>query len=252
MRELRYVVLLLLVPLLCGFDPFRSSNRNIEEGNAKLGAGKIKEALEHYEKAAKELPDEPGVHYNLGIAQYQLGQLDKAREALLRGTVATDPDLKAKSFYNLGNVLLEQKKYKEAVSAYVRSLLLKPAHRPSKWNLELALRRLQEEEKKKKEEEKKQKKDQKKDNKKDKKDSKDQKDGKQSQPKQQENKDKQQQGKKQKQEPRRAEKDKPKPKPDEQQMQDVLNALDRNDRTLQRQRARRMMGQGMPRVIKDW
>jgi Ca-activated chloride channel homolog len=250
------IPLLLLAPLLCGFDLFRSSNTNVEEGNAKLGAGKLKEALEYYEKAAKELPDEPGVHYNLGIALHQLGQFDRARQELLKGTAAADPVLKERSFYNLGNVLLEQKKYKEAVAAYTRALQLSPSHHAAKWNLELALRKQQEEEKKKKEEEKKKKKDQKKDNKKDGKQQKDQKDDKgqsKKQPEPKKDQGKQQQGKKQqKQDPRRADKQQPKPRPDQQQMNDVLNALDRSDRNLQRQRARAMMGQGVPRPVKDW
>jgi Ca-activated chloride channel homolog len=252
------IPLLLLAPLLCGFDLFRSSNTNVEEGNAKLGAGKLKEALAYYEKAAKELPDEPGVHYNLGIALYQLGQFDRARQELLKGTAATDAGLKEKSFYNLGNVLFEQKKFKEAVAAYTRALQLSPGHVAAKWNLELALRRQQEEEKKKKEEEKKKKEEEKK---KEKKDGKQQKDGQQKddkgqagkQPEPKKDQGKQQQGKKQqKQDPRRANKQQPRPRPDQQQMNDVLNALDRSDRNLQRQRARAMMGQGVPRPVKDW
>jgi Ca-activated chloride channel homolog len=256
-RYLKFIFIALALPALYGFDPFRSSNRNTEEGNAKLGAGKLKEALDYYEKAVKEAPDEPGAHYNLGLALSGMGQFDRAREELLKATMAPDRALRAKSFYNLGNVHFEQKRYKDAVAAYTRSMQLNPSHRAAKWNLELALRKVQEEkkeeEKKKKEEEKKKKNQQK--DKKDKKDNKDNKDNKDKKD------DKEQKDKQQKPQPKKDQKQQPEkkepqrkeePKPQNQQMEDVLNALDRNDKNLQRKRARMIMGTDNRRPEKDW
>jgi tetratricopeptide (TPR) repeat protein len=251
MKSWREILLLLaLTPLLCAFDPFRSSNSHVEQGNALLSAGKVKEALEQYQRAARELPDEPGVHYNLGIAHYRLGQLEQARQALLRATGVAEPELRAKAFYNLGNVHLDQKRWKDAVNAYRQGLQLRPHHRASKWNLELALRRLREEEKK-------QKKDQKKDQRKDQK--KDQKDKKQSQDqKQQDQKQQQDQNREQKKQARNRPPDRnqdkqqgKRPQPPAE-MDQVLEALDRNDKNLQRRRARLLMGGDLPRPEKDW
>lgn len=254
-------LLLALVPLLWGFDPFRTSNTAVEEGNAKLGAGKYKEALEFYDRAAKELPDSAGVQYNRGIALSRLSKLQEARSALLKGTAAGDRDLKAKSFYNLGNVQLKLKQYKEAIDSYRRSLRLDHEHLPSKWNLEIALRQLKEQQKK---EQEKKKKDQqkKKDQPKDKQDQQQQgdkgqdkqQDKQQPQPKQQQKKKEdpqQQKDRGKQQQPQKADKDKPKPTPSQRQMSSVLDALDRNDRNLQRRRAR-LQGQGSRRPSKDW
>ena len=116
------LALLLLAPLLVGFDPFRTSNGNVEQGNARLKEGKVKEALEAYNEAAKELPEEQGVQYNRGVALHKLGRFDEARQALLKATTSADRALKAKSFYNLGNAYLSLKKPKDAIGAYVRSL----------------------------------------------------------------------------------------------------------------------------------
>ncbi len=257
-RQLMTLALVSLAPLLFGFDPFQSSNTNVEEGNAKLGAGKYKEALEYYDQAAKELPEEAGVQYNRGVALHRLGKFDKAREALSRATAASDRALKGKGFYNLGNTLFELKKYKEAADAFKTSLRLRSDHVPSKWNLELALRRIQEEEKKKKDQDKKNK-DQK-DNKKDKdknknkqQDKKDQKD-KQGQDKdkdKQKQQDKQKEQDKQKKKQERSDKDKERPQPQPRERDAVLDALERNDKNLQRQRLRGMMG-GRRRTQKDW
>jgi len=223
MRNTRILLvsLLALVPLLWGFDPFRTSNTEVEEGNAKLGAGKYKEALERYDRAAKALPDSAGVQYNRGIALSRLSKLKEARTALIKGTTAADQTLKHRSFYNLGNVQLKLKKYQQAVDAYRRALQLDPGHTASKWNLEIALRRLIEEKKKKKKQ----------------------------QQKKKDQQDKKDRGKKQ--QPKQGDKKKPKPSPSKRQMNSVLDALDRNDRNLQRRRARRR-GRGLRRPTKDW
>jgi Ca-activated chloride channel family protein len=249
------VALLIMVPLLWGFDPFRTSNTEVEEGNAKLGAGKHKQALSNYDQAAKELPDSAGVQYNRGIALSRLNKLKEARTALIKGTTAADPALKQKSFYNLGNVQLKLKQPKQAVDAYRRALQLDPGHVASKWNLEIALRRLKEEQKKKKKQQ--QKKDkQDKQNKKDQQ-QKDQQNKQQGdkQPKPKPKSDKKDPDKKKdrgkKQQPKQGDKQQPKPSPSKRQMNSVLDALDRNDRNLQRRRAR-MRGRGLRRPTKDW
>ena len=44
----------------------------------------------------------------------------------------------------MGNALLKQERYKDALDAYKHTLGLRPDDRRAKWNLELALRKLQE------------------------------------------------------------------------------------------------------------
>ena len=218
------IALLLVAPLLSGFDPFRSANGDVEQGNAKLGANKYKEALSHYDAAAKKLPDAPGVQYNRGIALHRLGRHKEAAEALGKATRTRDPELKRKSFFNLGSALLQQKKFKEAAEAFKGALRLAPWHRPSKWNLELAL----------KQDDKKQ-------------DDKKQDDKKQDQQKKQDDK-KQDQQKKQQQ---KKQQQKKQPSPSRRRMNSVLDALDRRDKNLQKRRARMRRG-GLQRPTKDW
>jgi tetratricopeptide (TPR) repeat protein len=266
--RLGWTVLLLLLPLLCGFEPFRSRNSEVQQGNEKLKSGKVKEALKLYDQAAKELPDDKGVHYNRGIALYRLGKFDEARQALSRATGSQDRSLKKRAFYNMGNALYQQKKYKDAVDAYRHALRVDPNHRPSKWNLELALRKIREEEKKKKQDEKK-----KKDNKQDQKnkdnksnnqkqsddkkqqDNKQQDDKKQQQKQQQkkkQKKDKQSNKQKQQQKQQQRKRAKQAP-PKQQQMRRALDALDKSDKNLQRRRLRLLYGGGRRRPPdKDW
>ena len=95
----------------------------------------------HYDKAVKKLPAEAGTHFDRGAALYALSRFDEAGEEFLRATEAKDPALKASAFYNLGNAFFKKEKFKEAVSAYTRSLGLKPDDKQAKWNLEIALRK---------------------------------------------------------------------------------------------------------------
>jgi Ca-activated chloride channel family protein len=184
--RLSQVGLLLLLPGLLGVDLLQSRNRATEAGNQRFTAGKPEEALAEYDRAAQKLSGDPGVQFNRGAALYALSRFDEAAEAFLRATEAKAQDRKAAAFYNLGNSYYQAKKWKEATAAFKKALAYDPADTRAKWNLELALRKKNEEEKNDKNNDKDQKndkndKDQKEDKKGDKQDeqaSKDNKDGK--------------------------------------------------------------------------
>ena len=63
-----------VAPLLFGFKPFERRNREVEQGNAALQAGKAEDALAHYDKAVAKLPGESGVHLDRGAALYALSR----------------------------------------------------------------------------------------------------------------------------------------------------------------------------------
>jgi Ca-activated chloride channel family protein len=141
-----------------GFDLLWSHNRNVARGNELLGKGKAKEALAEYDQALRRLPDDPGVRFNRALALAELGQLDEAQKDLVRASESRDAGLKARAHFNLGNALGRQEKWREAVEAFKHALAVDPRYFDAKWNLELAQRKLKEQEekeKKKQEEEKK-------------------------------------------------------------------------------------------------
>jgi len=136
--------LMVALPMWAGFDLFLRRDPNIEEGNKQLAAGKADEALKAYDKAAGALPDEPIVRFDRGSALYQLGKYPEAQKEFQRAAESHDPQLKADAWYNMGNALYKQDRYKEALDAYKHTLGLRPDDPRAKWNLELALRKLQE------------------------------------------------------------------------------------------------------------
>ncbi len=249
MKRLQEIALVLAFgPGLFGFGLLEKRDPEIEAGNAALKAGKADEALGHYDQAVKKLPADPGAHFDRGAALYALSRFDEAGQEFLRATEAKDPALKASAFYNLGNAYFKKEKFKDAVSAYTRTLGLAPGDKQAKWNLEIALR-------KQKDQEEKEKKQQDKDdqNKKDDKQNKDQdkKDDKKDD-KKQDQQDKQDQDKKDQQSKKdQSQKDKPdqqkqkqeqQPQPskpeEEKQIQSVLDNLERSQKDLEKERAR--------------
>jgi Ca-activated chloride channel family protein len=241
------LVVLLLAPLLCAFDPLRSSNRDVEQGNSAMKGGKAEEALAHYEKAVAKLPADPGAHFDRGAALYALSRFDEAGQEFLRATEAKDGALKEAAFFNLGNAFFKKDKFKEAVEAYKRALALDPRDQRAKWNLEIALRKQKDDDEKKKNDDQ----DKKEDKKEDKKDKKDQ-----SQKDKDKDKDKKDDKETKKDDDKQNDKKAQPPPPgkdaaDQQEIEAVLDSLERSPKDLEKQRARMRVIRRRP-PARDW
>jgi tetratricopeptide (TPR) repeat protein len=253
------LVLAMLMPFLGAWSPLERSNRDIEAGNASLKGGKAEEALAAYDKAVAELPGDAGAHFNRGNALFALSRFEEASAEFLRATQTTAPALRPLAFYNLGNSYFKNDKYEDAIAAYRHSLALDPTNRRAKWNLELALQKKKEADKKKEEEKKKQDDKQEQDKKnqdkkdQDKKDQKDQKDEEKrpddqqkEEEKQEQDSEQQQQQQEQKLQPEQAEK-----APDLREIDAVLDNLERSPKDLEKMRARLRAVRRAP-PAKDW
>jgi Ca-activated chloride channel family protein len=243
------LAILALLPLLFGFDLLKSSNRDVEQGNAAMKAGKAEEALAAYDKAATKLNADPGLHFDRGTALSALSRFDEAAQEFLRATEAKDGSLKAGAFYNLGNTFARQKKFKEAIEAYRRTLALDPRDNRAKWNLELALKQQKDEEKKKQDD--KNKDDKNKDDKnKDDKNKDDKKDDKKDQDKKDQDQKKPDDKKDQPQPQAQPQPDDQKPA-DQREIESVLDSLEKSPHDLEKKRAQmRAVRRRAP--AKDW
>ncbi|MBW2261651.1 MAG: tetratricopeptide repeat protein [Deltaproteobacteria bacterium] len=167
-----------ILPLACTFflaappadawNPLQSKNGKVKSGNKKFDKEKYGEALESYDKAALQLPDEAAVHFNRGDALFKMGagkspeedsgELDRAARAYADAISLAgeeQEDIKTSAFYNMGNVRFAQGRWEEAIAAYRQALKLQPGHTDAAYNLALALKKLEEEKKKEEEEKKK-------------------------------------------------------------------------------------------------
>jgi Ca-activated chloride channel homolog len=232
-------ILVMLFPFLTGFDLFMRRDPNVEEGNKHLAAGHADKALEAYDKAATALPDEPIVRFNRGTALYQSGKFAEAQKEFLRATESRDTALKADAYYNMGNSLMKQERFKDALDAYKHTLSLRRDDRRAKWNLELAHRRLKEQEQKKQQEQQQQSQDQK-----------DQKDQKDQNQKDQQAKDEQQKKEQQQQQEQQAKSEEQK-KEQQQKEQQAKEEQQKPDEKKEAQAAKKAEAPKEPKEVKE-
>lgn len=148
MRYRPVLPLVLLAPLLAGCN----------QGNRLYRDGEYRRAAEEYAGALAEGDRSPELRYNLGTALLQLEAHDSARAHLEAAASAGDSLVRGRAAYNAGNTDLapvfagrvplgeRRARLERAVAAYRRALLLDPEDADAKWNLELALRLLEQDE----------------------------------------------------------------------------------------------------------
>jgi Ca-activated chloride channel family protein len=163
-------------PPALAWDWLRSENGHVRDGNEALRAGDAQAAQAEYDRAAAELPSEPGVHLNRGLALLAQNEHDQAREAFLRATEPPAPrEIRASAYYDTGLSFYREadaaategdhararELFGQAAEQFRQSLRQVPGNRDAAWNLELALRReTQEEEEQEREEQEQQQQDQ--------------------------------------------------------------------------------------------
>lgn len=113
------------------------------EGAEALDAGAPAAASEALDAAMRLDPASEKARYNAGTA-HLLASSEAAAPLLESATRSKDAALASRAYYNLGNSRLAGEDYKGAIEAYKDSLRRDPGSADAKFNLELALRRLQE------------------------------------------------------------------------------------------------------------
>ncbi len=117
-------------------DPDYAEAHN-DLGTVLLQKGRLSDALGQYEQALRIKPDFAEAHNNLGTA---LAQLGRAPEAIVQYEQAlrSNPDY-AEAHYNLGAVLEELGRVPEAIVQYEQALRIKPDFSEGHYNLGMAL-----------------------------------------------------------------------------------------------------------------
>lgn len=121
----------------------------IKKGNEAYEKKAYDNAIQNYQQATIKNPANPAAQYNLGNAFYKSNKTDEAvqayDEALAKSSSKSD---KAKSYYNKGVVLQNNKKLPECIEAYKNALKLDPQDEDARQNLQKALQQQKEQQKK--------------------------------------------------------------------------------------------------------
>ena len=139
--RLVYYILLILPFFLVGW--IGGWSQAIKRGNAHYKSEAYDAALEAYQSAAKDRPEDTISRYNLGAALYQKKHFAEASEAFRRSLDTADPVHQAQGYYNLGNAQIQLNDIEGAIRSYKSTLRLNPADLDAKHNLELALEKLE-------------------------------------------------------------------------------------------------------------
>jgi Ca-activated chloride channel homolog len=231
-------------------DLFAQSTRStVNKGVDLYHEGKYIDSEVQFKKGLEKSPDNFQANFNLGDSFYKEGKYENAlrsyNEALSK---AGTSDQKAQVYHNIGNALLKDQKIKESIGAYTQSLKLNPNDDSTKYNLSYALDLLKNQNKQDKNDKKndknknnQNKNDQDKNNQKNDQ-NKNQNKNDQNQQNNQQNKDNQQNQQQNQQAPP--------PKISKDQAQAIFNALNNDEKDLQKQ-LRKMKGKPV-KTDKDW
>jgi tetratricopeptide (TPR) repeat protein len=139
-----------LVPL-AGWDPFRTTDGNVDAGNQAFGQGRYDDAIHDYEHAGGGV-DRGGLDYDLGTARLKAADAEKdpkkkqqlhddgMADLAHAAGAAKDPRVRAQAAYNRGNAFFSDGKLDDAVTSYKQALRENPELEDARLNLELALR----------------------------------------------------------------------------------------------------------------
>jgi len=115
----------------------------ITRGNRYYDKGEHAKALEEYRKAWAEDSLSAIPRFNAGDALYKMGNFKDGAGEFMKTTASSSDSIAAMSYYNLGNTAFKSGDYRSATEAYKRSLLMNPDDKDAKFNLEYALRMIQ-------------------------------------------------------------------------------------------------------------
>lgn len=130
----------LLILIADADNEARKANQAFEEG-------RFEEAVELYNQAIAEDPDNPRLYFNRASALYKLGRSEEATQSYERfAQMVEDPEEQALADYNRGTMLTDQQEFEKAAELFREALMKNPDDDDARHNYELALRRQQQQE----------------------------------------------------------------------------------------------------------
>jgi Ca-activated chloride channel homolog len=162
MRFVMKIIILITFVFVLSFAASAQKERKfIREGNgyfkeglkdtAKLDTITFGKAEVAYRRALEIKPEDFQWQFNLADAIYKQKKADQAATEFEKlADKAVKPIDKFSSLHNLGNSLLQQKKFDPSIEAYKKALRINPADPETKYNLAYAMKMKKEDEKQKK------------------------------------------------------------------------------------------------------
>jgi Ca-activated chloride channel family protein len=120
------------------------TSRKNAQGNDLYQKKNYTAALEKYVQAQDGKNHQQELSYNIANTLYQQKKYPEAAKELEKSVSASNTGLNQKVYFNRGNSFYEMGQYPQAIESYKKTLELDPKDRDAKYNLELALKKVQE------------------------------------------------------------------------------------------------------------
>lgn len=147
--KMKLFLLFLLTPICALYA--QSAKKRLNEGVALYKQKQYEPALKKFEQANKDAKYGEIANFNRGDALYQQEKYADAAQAFVGvAEITKDKNLKAKALHNLGNAMLKEKNLENALKAYQLALMNNPKDEDTRYNLAYTKQLLQKEEEKKK------------------------------------------------------------------------------------------------------
>ena len=144
-RKNTILISLLLMLVFPFMMQAQTERKLIRDGNKSYDARKYSDAEIAYRKSLAKNKESFAGNYDLGNAFYKQQKFDEAQSQFqksLAGKNLSKED-KSKIYHNLGNSLLEAKKYPESIEAYKNALRMNSKDNDTRYNLAYAQSMLQ-------------------------------------------------------------------------------------------------------------
>lgn len=110
---------------------YMSGVEEFKRGQFKAAAKVFSEALEYW-------PEDPQAWFALGNCHDELNRPAKAERCFRKSLKFSEPDKRSDILYNLGNSLLDQSKFLEAIECYIKVPAQSSAYSSAQTNMERA------------------------------------------------------------------------------------------------------------------
>ena len=227
------VLFLSLWPLTAMADISSSSNK---KGIDSYNKRNYEESVKNFTDALVERPDSPILKYNLGTALSEIGKKEESLSELSSSTKGSDNDkLISSAHFNAGNTLFRSNDFEGAINEYKEALKHDQSSKDIRHNLELAVKKLRDQQQQKKENNKEENKDDKK---------KDEQENQNKKPEDEKQKDKEQKNQQQQEPHKQKSEDRPMTQEEAQRLLDAINNEEEKALSLRRMKMKADMRQG--------
>lgn len=137
-------LVLLASLLICStWTAGQSAHQQLRQADRLYEEGQFIEAEKKYQSAAETQPSAQA-HYNWGNALYEQEAFPEAIEQYEKSLSLSEGDEQVKfgAHHNAGNAYAQNQQWEDAISSYQEALKLRPDHRPTKENLWRAMQQM--------------------------------------------------------------------------------------------------------------